>query len=47
MRNPQEISRSLRTGYEFLYECAYCNYEGGYFFRYLNSNPESVIIFIK
>ena len=44
MRKPSEITNSLRNAYEFLYECAYCNYEGGYYYRYLSQNPENVML---
>lgn len=44
MRDPHEITRALRSGYDFLFACAYCDYEGGYYFRYLSSNPEQVSI---
>jgi len=42
MRNTDEITKSLRGAYEFLFECAYCNFESGYYHKYLCNQPETV-----
>lgn len=40
MRDLDQITKSVKQAYEFLYDCAYSNYESGYYFRYLVSGPE-------
>ena len=42
MREPSEISLAIRDAYEFLYCCAYSDFESGYYYKFLNSFPESV-----
>ena len=42
MREPDQVSLSIRSAYEFLYECSYCTFESGYYFKYLSQQPESV-----
>lgn len=42
MREPYNVSLAIRTAYEFLFECSYCNFESGYYFKYLSQQPESV-----
>ena len=44
MRDPSMVTLSIRSAYDFLYECSYCNFESGYYFKYLNQQPESVYL---
>jgi|LauGreDrversion4_2_1035121.scaffolds.fasta_scaffold1785751_1 hypothetical protein len=40
MREPKEVTRAIRSSYDFLFNCAYCEFESGYFNKYLVDNPE-------
>ena len=42
MRQTDMINQAIRAAYEFLYECSYCTFESGYYFKYLCQQPESV-----
>lgn len=42
MREPHEISKSIRSAFEFLYACSYCDFESGYYFKYVSTQPEAV-----
>jgi hypothetical protein len=43
MRNPAEITASLKMGYDFIWDAAYQhNIEPGYLNRYLLYGPETV-----
>lgn len=42
IRNPEEVTNTIVTAYDFLYACAYCDYESGYYNRYLVESPEKV-----
>ena len=44
MRDPHFVSLSIRMAYEFLYECSYCTFESGYYFKFLCQQPESVLL---
>jgi hypothetical protein len=47
MRDPVEISASLRGAYDLLWDCAYQNFEAGYYNRYLAYPPETVLIYLS
>ena len=40
MRDPYEVTKAIRVSYDFLFACAYCDYESGYYNRYLVENPD-------
>jgi hypothetical protein len=40
MRDPIQVTKAIRTSYDYLFACAYCDYESGYFNRFLVDNPE-------
>jgi hypothetical protein len=40
MREPIEVTKAIRSSYDFLFNCAYCEFESGYFNKYLVENPE-------
>lgn len=42
IRNPMEVSTALRGAYDFLFACAYQDYESGYYSKYLSYPPETV-----
>jgi hypothetical protein len=42
MRDPLAVSSTIVQGYDFLYWCAYCEFESGYFNKYLVDNPDRV-----
>jgi hypothetical protein len=39
IRDPYEVTKVIRTSYDYLFACAYCDYESGYFNRYLVDQP--------
>jgi hypothetical protein len=39
MRDLTEITDNIRVAYDFLFACAYCEFEKGYFNRFLVENP--------
>ena len=41
MRNPSEVTEAIRVAYDFLFACAYGDFEAGYFNRYLVDSPQN------
>jgi hypothetical protein len=39
MRNPQEVTDVISVAYDFLFACAYCDFESGYYNRFLVEQP--------
>lgn len=40
MRDPFEVTKAIRISFDFLFACAYCDFEAGYYNRYLIEGPE-------
>ena len=39
IRHSMEVTKAIRISYDFLFGCAYCDFESGYFNRYLVEQP--------
>ena len=39
MRDPFEVTKVIRVSYDYLFACAYCDYESGYYNRFLIDQP--------
>ncbi len=42
IRDPMEVTRALVPAYDFLYDCAYCEFESGVYNRFLVNSPDKV-----